>query len=416
MNTRKVFFRFLVLFIALFSVENSLRGQTALTVSPSTQAVIVGASVTVQIRIANVANLHGYSISAGFDNSILQYQSIDATSGTLLGSFPNTYFVSTQPSGNPNTVQVDQAILGNTSTSGSGALFAITFTAISPGISPIAILSYDLRDGDNQHISATVSSGQVAVFGVSPPPTVLVNAKVFLQGPYFSGSMSTALNCPCLGYLPLAQPYSGTPWNYGGTEAVSSGFFANHSYIVDWILLELRGGSSPGGAPLGRRAAFIKNNGSIIDIDGSSPVTFAGLSVLANYYLVVRHRNHLSVMSASPIAVNFSTGRFEYDFTPGLSQYYGGDAASLWGGIYGMYAGDVNGNGMLKYNGANNDRSLIYIRIGGSSVNATVSGYFPEDVNMDGTVKYNGASNDRAIIFVNVGGSSVNATRAAQVP
>jgi hypothetical protein len=416
MNAKKIFVRLLVVFIALFSAENSLWAQTALTVSPSTQAVVVGASVTVQIRITNVANLHGYSISTGFDNSILQYQNINATSGTLLGSFPNTYFVSAQPPGNPNTVQVDQAILGNTSTSGSGTLFSITFIAISLGISPITILSYDLRDGNNQHISATVSSGQVAVFGVSPPATVLVNARVFLQGPYCYGSMSTALNCPCLGYLPLVQPYSGPPWNYGGTESVSSGFFANHSSIVDWILLELRDGSSPSGNTLGRRAAFIKNNGSIVDIDGSSPVTFTGLSVLANYYLVVRHRNHLSVMSANPIAVNFSSGRFEYDFTTGLSKYYGGDAASLGGGIYGMYAGDVNGDGILKYNAANNDRSLIYVRIGGASVNATVSGYFPEDVNMDGTVKYNAASNDRAIIFINVGGSSVNATRSTQVP
>jgi hypothetical protein len=396
MNTRKVFFRFLVLFIALFSVENSLRGQTALTVSPSTQAVIVGASVTVQIRIANVTNLHGYSISTGFNNSILQYQSIDATSGTLLGSFPNTYFVSAQPPGNPNTVQVDQAILGNTSTSGSGALFSITFTAISPGISPITILSYDLRDGNNQHISATVSSGQVAVFAVAPPTTVLVNARVFLQGPYCLGSMTTALNCPCGGYLPLGQPYSGAPWNYGETESVSSGFFANHSHIVDWILLELRGGSSPGGAPLGRRAAFITDNGSIVDIDGSSPVTFAGLSVLTNYYLVVRHRNHLSVMSGNPIAVNFSTGRFEYDFTTGLSKFHGGDAASLGGAVYGMYAGDTDANGVINY-------ALDLVDVWNDR---TTTGYKRSDIDMNGVVNY---ALDLVMIWN-------NRTRMANVP
>jgi hypothetical protein len=375
MNARKVFVRLLVLFIALFSAENSLCAQTTLMVSPSTQPVVVGASVTVQIGIASVTNLHGYSISAGFDNSILQYQSIDATSGTLLGSSPNTYFVSTQPSGNPNTVQVDQAILGNTSTSGSGILFSMTFTAISPGISPMTVLSYDLRDGNNQHISATVSSGQVAVFGVSPPSTVLINARVFLEGPYCYGSMSTALNCPCGGYLPLRQPYSGAPWNYGGTESVSSGFFANHSYIVDWILLELRDGSSPSGSPLGRRVAFIKSNGSIVDIDGSSPVTFTGLSVLASYYLVVRHRNHLSVMSANPIAVNFSSGRFEYDFTTGTGKYYGTDAKGLGSGKYGMYAGDVTGDGFIDasdFVGPDNERFL--------------SGYRASDTNMDGFV------------------------------
>lgn len=65
-----------------------------------------------------------------------------------------------------------------------------------------------------------------------------VNIKVNLQGAYnpLTGGMTiAALNN--LGYIPLSQPYSGTPWNYTGTESVVSIPNVN---IVDWILIELR--------------------------------------------------------------------------------------------------------------------------------------------------------------------------------
>ncbi len=60
------------------------------------------------------------------------------------------------------------------------------------------------------------------------------NIKVFLQGPYSSGTMSTALRDN--GFVPLAQPYNIAPFNYNGTEAVDT----VPAGIVDWVLLELR--------------------------------------------------------------------------------------------------------------------------------------------------------------------------------
>ena len=81
-----------------------------------------------------------------------------------------------------------------------------------------------------------------------------------------------------------------------------------------------------------------------------------------------------------------------------------------------MFAGDVNGDGQLKYTLAGNDRALILTRIGGTNINATVAGYYNEDVNLDGVVKYSLAGNDRAIILQNIGGSNINATVSTQVP
>ncbi len=239
-------------------------------------------------------------------------------------------------------------------------------------------------------------------------PTMAANIKVFLQGPYSSGSMSTTLNTT--GYIPPGQPYGGAPWNYSGTESVAG----IPSGVVDWVLVELRMGTPPTMTTIARRAAFVKSNGSVVDMDGTSQVSFDGVAT-GSYYIVVRHRNHLAIMSAN--AVNFTTGSASYDFTTAQMQAYGTEPMKdLGGGVYGIWAGDVNGNGTIKYSGPGNDRALILTRIGGTDITATVSGYYAEDVNMNGTVKYSGPGNDRAIILTNIGGTDITATKSTQVP
>lgn len=172
MNTRNAVLSFaVVLCVSLFS-GSFARAQTTIAVSPASQNDTVGASVAVQIRINNVANLHGFSIAVEFDNSILQYRTANATNGTFLGNFLNFTYVGTQPSSSPNRVQVDQAILGTSTTSGSGLLFSITFTALNLGTDSMHVVSIDLRDGTNNTIPATSSSGQVTVDGSGTAPVV----------------------------------------------------------------------------------------------------------------------------------------------------------------------------------------------------------------------------------------------------
>jgi hypothetical protein len=172
MNQRNVVLSCAVALCVLLCSGGFARAQTTIAVSPASQNGAVGASVTVQIRINNVANLHGFSVAIEFDNSILQYQTANATNGTFLGSFLNFAYVGTQPSGLPNKVQVDQAILGTSTTSGSGLLFSITFTALNSGTDSIHVVSIDLRDGTNNTIRATSSSGQVTVGGSGTAPAV----------------------------------------------------------------------------------------------------------------------------------------------------------------------------------------------------------------------------------------------------
>lgn len=197
--------------------------------------------------------------------------------------------------------------------------------------------------------------------------SVFVDAKAFLQGPYNNSSMSTILKNN--GYIPLSQPYNVTPYNYNGSENVAS----IPSGIVDWILVALR--SDPGASGLvAVRAAFIRSDGKIVDLDGISPVRFdvpAG-----DYYLVIYHRNHLAIMSANQHSLNDRSTLF--DFTSAMSQAYGSNPMiDLGEGNYGMFAGDANADGQVTSTDFN---------IFNPAAQTAQSGYHSADWNLDGQV------------------------------
>jgi hypothetical protein len=189
--------------------------------------------------------------------------------------------------------------------------------------------------------------------------------------------MTTNLNSQ--GLIPTAQPFNSAPWNYTGTESVIS----IPSNVVDWVLLELRSGTAAS-TVVGRRAAFLKDNGTIVDLDGSSPVDFS-LLANGNYYIVISQRNHLSIISAEP--KSFSTGNItSYNFTIAQTQAYGTNAMVDLGGVYGMYSGDASKDGQIDADDRAttwNERNLV--------------GYKDEDVTMDGQVD----ADDRATTWNN---------------
>lgn len=200
-------------------------------------------------------------------------------------------------------------------------------------------------------------------------PLARADVKMFLEGPYDSGNMKNVLNSR--GLLPQHHPYGSSPYNYNGNESVDSSFFSTHPQIVDWVLLDLRLHDTSS-VSSGRRAAFIRNDGKIVDLDGVSPVTFSDVPE-TSYYIVVYHRNHIISMSSS--SLNFGTQLTSYDFSTGANKYYGGVAKDLGGGVFGMYAGDPQNDGRINHADLNEESiqqsSLIYNK---------------SDTNMDGLV------------------------------
>jgi hypothetical protein len=197
---------------------------------------------------------------------------------------------------------------------------------------------------------------------------VSTNVKVYLQGSYIGGAMTTSLNSS--GMITFPQPYKVAPWNYTGSERV----YNMPANIVDWVLVELRTDTAAN-TTVGRRAAFLKSDGSIVDLDGSSQVKFKGI-VPGNYYLVVRHRNHLAIMTSSAIPLSSSSSVL-YDFTTSQTKAFGPDAMEdLGDGNFAMIAGDGNGDGGVNIE----DRNLVW-RV----QNGTI-GYLPGDFDLNSGV------------------------------
>jgi hypothetical protein len=87
-------------------------------------------------------------------------------------------------------------------------------------------------------------------------------------------------------------------------------------------------------------------------------------------YVVVYHRNHLSMMSATPVPT--VGGIYTYDFTTAQSQAYLNGQKVLSGG-FGMYAADGNGDGFV------NNFDLFFIWL----AQVGMYGYNSGDFNMD---------------------------------
>ena len=163
-------------------------------------------------------------------------------------------------------------------------------------------------------------------------PMVLINTKVFLEGPYSNGKMSTLLEDQNL--LPKTDPYLGI--------VTLNKIPAN---IVDWVLIELRTGTSKN-TMLFSKPAFIRSDGKIVDEDGISNVAIDGLKE-GDYYLIIKHRNHLKIMSSKPI--HLSQNSELYDFSSNINSAFGKDAlVKLGNNNYGMYSGDGDANGMIN--------------------------------------------------------------------
>ncbi|MCB0805681.1 MAG: hypothetical protein KDC05_07760 [Bacteroidales bacterium] len=194
--------------------------------------------------------------------------------------------------------------------------------------------------------------------------------KVILEGAFNGTDMNTDLFDN--GVLANNQPYNTAPWNYNGGEFISA---PGGTDIVDWVYIQLR--ETDGDATtatidklLDHQAAVVLSDGTVARPDGTPNILYTG-NITQNLYIVVYHRNHLAVMSASPLVE--SGGTFTYDFTDALSKAYLSGQKDLGGGMFGMIAGDSNGDGTVN----SDDLDFNW------SNNAGNAGYHISDLNLD---------------------------------
>lgn len=197
---------------------------------------------------------------------------------------------------------------------------------------------------------------------------VYTNIKVKLQGAMsFNTDMHNNLRTSNL--LPTTDPYN------LGSDGPSA--FVNN--ITDWVKVEIRSAADPS-VILEAKSFMLKTDGTLERYDGASLVPPYFKPVFEPVHIVVRHRNHVAVMSKK--IDDFSLGSVDYDFTTGLQQAYNDGSAPVQmievNGVWCMSAGDLTGDETLD-DTDNTSMSTLFHQ-------GVMNQYIPADLNMDGVV------------------------------
>lgn len=226
-------------------------------------------------------------------------------------------------------------------------------------------------------------------FALAVDTRVKVNPIVFLQGAYVNpvGGEETWMrdDLRASGLIPTTSPYvdelvcNASVFTPTGADA-----------IVDWVWVELRD-KNDNTNTLGSQSALLQRDGDVVAVDGLSPLGFSSLSS-DNYYVVVAHRNHLGVINANTVALSLTSTVL--DFSDNNTMQNGGSntVVDLGNSIFGIYAGDYDGNGNVQVEDVNQASLLI----GGSFTDA--------DIDMNAHVQ----NLDISIINPNIGRAAVS--------
>lgn len=208
--------------------------------------------------------------------------------------------------------------------------------------------------------------------GIFPMP-IVADLRLLLEGAHIGdGVMRTS----AARFVPKSQPYAdpsftSTPMFYDGVEEVDS-IDVN---VVDWVVVELRSDSTVA-STVARRAGLLLHDGLVVDLDGASPLAFEGVDS-GDYFVVVRHVNHIPAMSAQALAFS-RTAATTFDFSSDAGDVYGaGSMKEIEPGVFALFAGDANQDGQV------NDVDLTAYLI---ATNDGATGYLKTDFTRDGQV------------------------------
>ncbi|PTX59489.1 leucine rich repeat (LRR) protein [Kordia periserrulae] len=204
------------------------------------------------------------------------------------------------------------------------------------------------------------------------------------------------------GFIPTTSPY-------GDGATVNATVFdtTGENAIVDWIFVELRDATN-NTTVVESTSALLQRDGDVVGTDGVLPVQFT--SALDDYFVTIKHRNHLGITSVATKALrstanvlNFSDANNPVTFGSNAQTDAGMPTNTL-----GMWAGNVNGDNIVQYQGGTPDTTAILSAVLndlGNFLNFStfiINGYNNNDVDLSGTTQYEGGSADSPLILQNV--------------
>ena len=277
--------------------------------------------------------------------------------------------------------------------------FSIDSGGASDTAGDIQIL-YTIGEVNVQEIST--SSFSISEGFINADFRVRIEPIVFLQGPSLipttSGLMNDTLRESAL--LPATSPYEDN-----ATCNASVFNTTGNNAIVDWIWLELRAANDNQNL-INARSALVQRDGDVVDFDGTSSVVMQAAPT--NYFVVVKHRNHLGAMSSATINLNDNTTT-TVDFTNSSFPTFGSNAlVILNSGNTALWAGDANTDDSITFSGSNNDVNAIkdYILADPSNILNFItyasSGYLNFDIDLNSATRFSGSPNDSNVIKDNI--------------
>ncbi|QMW01778.1 hypothetical protein H3H32_28100 [Spirosoma foliorum] len=281
------------------------------------------------------------------------------------------------------------------------------------------VISYTATNGSSPVNCASPVSVTASMTVTVTDPIAVIRPKVFLGGAYNSTTSLMRDDLRTKNLLPLIEPYStpvlvGSGFTHvggGGNEATTASVLSTtgNNAIVDWVFVELRNPASAS-VVVATRSALVQRDGDVVDIDGVSPLTFTVGA--GSYYVSIRHRNHLGVMTQNTVAL--SSTAVTVDFISTATPTYGTLAQQTISTNRVLWPGNTSGvegtsaKRQVIYQGSNNDLGAVFSQVllegGNTSTLPTyiVQRYLTGDVNLDGEVRYQGAGNDLQTIFTTV--------------
>lgn len=189
--------------------------------------------------------------------------------------------------------------------------------------------------------------------------TKSVAIKVLLEGPYIAKLDS--MRCIHESYFSSIGESYISP--YADRKRCPKPFPQFDRGIVDWIYVEVWDyppngigfGDSKKGQLIDSTSALLLSDGTVAGVDGNKYISFEHLKE-NQYYVIIKHRNHMSVMSAEK--VTFTGGSIteanRIDFTQKMEKAFDNAGAfsdqtplKVINGKCLMYGGELNGDGLI---------------------------------------------------------------------
>jgi len=336
--------------------------------------------------------------------------------------------------GNKDETQIGNVILNDNDP--EGGVLTVNTTPLSPPSNGLLTLNTDGTYvyeptpgfvGNDQFTYLVCDDGSpIACDSATVYFTVLnlvteLRLKVMLHGALF-GSTDNLMRADLVtqDLVPLMQPYDSDDEPLytnrfvhvnGGTEITTNAVLTANAGtpdgIVDWVFVELRD-ALDSVTVVRTVSALVQRDGDIVDAATGGALNIIDLP--DEFFVVVKHRNHLGAMTASPIATVNSIATFDFTTAAFADLYddgtgYNGLEQIAIAGHQALWAGNANADIKVKYDGTFNDRIIIagdvLLAFGNGSNTLNFNNaieYYQGDINMDGKAKYDGFGNDRILL------------------